>query len=73
MHSLFGTARGSNPGPFDPKSDTLTTTPPTPKITEGIARTHSPTTRILCTSEVIARVNPADVQWEGLALGGRPC
>jgi len=26
----FGTARGSNPGPFDPKSDTLTTTPPPP-------------------------------------------
>jgi len=22
MRSLFGTARGSNPGPFDPKSDT---------------------------------------------------
>jgi len=28
MHSLFGTSLGSNPGPFDPKSDTLTTTPP---------------------------------------------
>jgi len=26
MHSLFGTARGSNLGPFDPKLDTLTTT-----------------------------------------------
>jgi len=26
MHSLFGIARGSNPGSFDPKSDTLTTT-----------------------------------------------
>jgi len=28
MHSFFSTARGSNPGPFDPKSDTVTTTPP---------------------------------------------
>jgi len=28
MHSLFGTARGSNLGPFDLKLDTLTTTPP---------------------------------------------
>jgi len=27
-HSLFGTARGSNPGPVDPKSDNLTTTTP---------------------------------------------
>jgi len=33
MHSLFGTARGSNPGPFDPKSGTLTTTPPPPETT----------------------------------------
>jgi len=32
MHSLFGTARGSNPGPFDSKSDTLTTTPPPPTV-----------------------------------------
>jgi len=28
MHSLFGTARESNPGPFDAKSDTLTTSSP---------------------------------------------
>jgi len=28
MHSLSGTARGLNPGPFDPKSDMLTTSPP---------------------------------------------
>jgi len=28
MHPLFGIARGSNPGPIDPMSDTLTTTPP---------------------------------------------
>jgi len=30
MHSLSGTTRGSNPGPLDPKSDTLTTTLPRP-------------------------------------------
>jgi len=29
-YSFFGIARGSNPGLFDPKSDTLTTTPPFP-------------------------------------------
>jgi len=28
----FGTTRGSNPGPFDPKSDTLATTPTPPPI-----------------------------------------
>jgi len=35
MHSIFVTARGSNPGPFDPKSDTLTTIPPPPVWTEA--------------------------------------
>jgi len=32
MHSLFGTIWGLNPGPFDPTSDTLATTPPPPWV-----------------------------------------
>jgi len=36
MRSLIGTARGSNPGPPDPKSDALTTTPPPPLIGIGM-------------------------------------
>jgi len=38
MHSPFGITRGSNPGPFDPKSDTLITTAP-PTSREAHSRT----------------------------------
>jgi len=40
MSSLFGTARASNPGRFDSKSHTLTTTSPPLKVQELEKRLH---------------------------------
>jgi len=34
MHTLFGTARGSNPGPFDPKSESSHYSTAPPQIAE---------------------------------------
>ena len=46
------------------------------KTNEGIARTQSPTNKNdaveLSTFEIIAGVNPTEVQWKGLALGEPP-
>ena len=46
------------------------------KTNEGIARTQSPTNKNdaveLSTFEIIAGVNPTEVQWKGLTLGEPP-
>jgi len=64
MHSLFWHCPGSNAGPFDPKSDTLTTTPP-PLFNSGLGSSLTNVTK-LCNSNYKCNLHPITFHFQVL-------